>query len=263
MRARSAGPKITAPESVESDQWFDEGPVRTVAELAVERAAGEAAAKPTRQRAPRPLADDVVAELASAAEARRVPKLTERLEAARGAFERERYSDARRIVAKLASEVPTAASVRELHGLTLYRLERWRQAAAELEVYRTLSGEVDQHPVLADCYRALGRHKTVATLWAELGEVSPEPEVMAEGRIVMAGSLADQGKLQEAIALLEKGGLSVPKKPRPHHLRAWYALADLYDRGGDTPKARQLFRRIESAEPGFADVARRLSTLGR
>jgi tetratricopeptide (TPR) repeat protein len=252
-----------------NDQWVDEGPVRTVAELAVDRAGGSGTpssakgAREQRQREPKPIAEDVVHELAQAAEARRVPKLKERLEAARGAFERERYGDTKRIIAKLAAEVPTSASVRELHGLTLYKLERWRQAASELEVYRTLTGSVDQNPVLADCYRALRRFTQVADLWEELGSVSPSPEIMAEGRIVMAGALADQGNLQAGIVLLEKATGSAPKKVRDFHLRTWYALGDLYDRAGESPKARQLFRRIESVSPDFADVPARLATLGR
>jgi tetratricopeptide (TPR) repeat protein len=243
------------------DQWVDEGPVRKVAELAVDRSVGEP--KVVRKREPKPVPDDVVQELAQATEARRVPKLKERIEAARGAFERERYGDAKRIISKLAAEVPTAASVRELHGLTLYRLERWRGAASELEMYRTLTGSVDQNPVLADCYRALRRFTEVARLWEELGAVSPSPEIMAEGRIVMAGALADQGNLQAGIVLLEKATGSAPKKVRDFHLRTWYALGDLYDRAGESVKARHLFRRIEAASPGFADVEARLSTLGR
>jgi tetratricopeptide (TPR) repeat protein len=202
-------------------------------------------------------------ELTGAVGARRVVKFEERLLAARGAFERERYGDTKRIIAKLAEEAPTASSVRELHGLTLYKLERWRQAAVELEAYKALSGSVDQNPVLADCYRALKKFPQAKVLWDELGEVSPGPEIVAEGRIVMAGSLADQGNLQAGIALLEKATNTVPKKVREYHLRTWYALADLYDRAGDVPKARQLFRRIVANVPGFADVDHRLGNLGR
>ena len=37
---------------------------------------------------------------------------------------------------------------------------------------------------------------------------------------------------------------AVPPKVRPHHLKLWYVLADLYDRAGESPRARALFRRI-------------------
>lgn len=182
------------------------------------------------------------------------------MEAAR-AYDRERYADARRMVARLAEEAPAAAAVRELHGLALYRLGKWRDAAKELEAYRTLTGgNVDQHPVLADCYRALRKYDRVDELWLELKEASPGAALVAEGRIVTAGALADRGRVDEAITLLERGRLT-SKRPTDHHLRLWYALADLYERAGDIPHARELFRRVMSHEADFADAAERLSGL--
>jgi tetratricopeptide (TPR) repeat protein len=188
--------------------------------------------------------------------------LAARLDDAVRAFDRDRYADARRILAKLAVEVPDAAAVRELYGLTLYRMDRWRAAAAELEAYRSITGEVDQLPVLADCYRALRKWDKVAELWQELREASPSAELVAEGRIVMAGSLADRNDLASAIKLME-GTDAVPARVRPHHLRLWYVLADLYDRAGESPRARALFRRIREHDPAYADVRERLAALGR
>ena len=49
---------------------------------------------------------------------------------------------------------------------------------------------------------------------------------------------------------------------REHHLRQWYALADLYDRSGDVPQARRLFREVLANQPGFADAEERLAALG-
>ena len=77
------------------------------------------------------------------------------------AFRRERFDEARRILRPLAGQAPRAAPVRELYGLSLYRLGRWAQAARELEAYRSLTGSSEQNPVLADCYRALGRYAEV------------------------------------------------------------------------------------------------------
>jgi tetratricopeptide (TPR) repeat protein len=152
------------------------------------------------------------------------------------------------------------AVVRELYGLTLYRLGRWAQAMRELEAYRTLTGNVDQHPVLADTYRALGRYTDVEELWDELRAASPSAELVAEGRIVAAGALADQGKLDEAIGLLS-AGVRPTKRARAHHLRMAYALADLYERAGDLPRARDLFRRVADSEPDFVDVQARIHAL--
>jgi tetratricopeptide (TPR) repeat protein len=188
------------------------------------------------------------------------PKLAERLSDASRAFSRERYDDARRLLQPLVKQAPGAPAVRELYGLTLYRLGRWRDAVRELEQFRLLTGSTEQHPVLADCYRALGRYTEANELWQELREASPSAALVAEGRIVMAGSLADQDRLAEAIRLMEQG-VKFPKRPQEHHLRMWYALADLYERAGDIPRSRQLFERVLAADPDFADVSERLRAL--
>ena len=85
--------------------------------------------------------------------------------------------------------------------------------ASELEEFRTLSGSTELNAVLADCYRALHRWTAVADLWNDLREASPDPAVVADGRIVMAGALADQGKLTQAIALLERSGAHPRQAP--------------------------------------------------
>ena len=175
-------------------------------------------------------------------------------------FENERFADAGRILRKLVDEAPRVAAVRELLGITLYRQEKWKAAAKELEAYRQLSegaAAVEQHPVLADCYRALEQWERVTELWDELRDVSPSAELVTEGRIVVAGALADQGDLRGAIRLIGQG-FTFPKRPRPHHLRRAYVLADLCERAGDLPRARELFLRIDMADPRFADVRKRL-----
>ena len=116
--------------------------------------------------------------------------------------------------------------------------------------------------MLADSYRALGRHARVAELWEELRQSSPGAPLVNEGRIVAAGSLADQGRMAEAVTLLAKG-FALPRAPREHHLRRAYALADLYERSGDLPQARRLFARVAAVDPGFVDVSERVEALGR
>ena len=147
------------------------------------------------------------------------------MDAAR-AYERDRPQDAWREVRLLLEEAPQAAAVRELAGLSLYRLGRWKAAITQLEAFVRLTGSVEQHPVLADSYRALGRHAKVESLWEELRAASPGASLVTEGRIVMAGSLADRGELTKAIHVLERGPVSV-HRPAGHHLLLWYALADL------------------------------------
>jgi hypothetical protein len=198
----------------------------------------------------------VRAELARAVGTAKVERYEQRLRDATRAFESERFADALRMLKKLADEAPSAAAVRELYGLTLYRLGRWRPAAKELEAFRVLSSSTEQHPVLADCYRALGQHKKVPDLWQELKEASPSAALVTEGRIVAAGSLADQGDVRGAVTLLEQG-FSFPKRPKDHHLRRAYALADCYERAGDVVRARELFAKVSHIDPWFADVKQR------
>jgi tetratricopeptide (TPR) repeat protein len=178
------------------------------------------------------------------------------------AFERDHVADALRILKPLSKEAPNVPAVRELTGLAYYGTGQWALAAKELEAFRALGGSVEQHPVLADCYRALKRYKAVAELWEELREASPGAALVTEGRIVAAGALADQGDIQGAIKLLEKGPVRPSRSAALHHARLWYALADLYERAGDAPRARDLFARVVAAEPDLADAAERLATLG-
>jgi len=203
----------------------------------------------------------VADELASAAGAERARRLAGRLADGIRAFERDHFADARQILQPVADETPTVASVRELLGLTYYRLGQWRQAVRELDAYAELSSSTSSHPVLADANRALGRHERVGELWEEMRLASHDPSTVTEGRIVAAGSLADQGRLGDAIELLEHGRLSA-KHPEDHHLRLWYALADLYERAGEVPRARDLFERVARHDPDFVDAAARRRALG-
>jgi tetratricopeptide (TPR) repeat protein len=205
--------------------------------------------------------ENVAQELASAAGTRNADRLAARLRDGVRAFERDHFRDAKAILQPLADEAPGSASVHELLGLTYYRLGQWAQAARELEAYAEISRSTTSHPVLADALRALGRHTRVTELWDELKAASPDGATVAEGRIVMAGSLADRGDVAGAIALLEAGKLAA-KQPSDHHLRLWYALADLYERAGEVPRARELFGRIARHDPDFVDAADRRRALG-
>jgi tetratricopeptide (TPR) repeat protein len=153
------------------------------------------------------------------------------------AYANDRYADALRALRKLASEAPGSPAVKELLGLTLYRLGKWPLAARELEAYHKLCGSYDQFPVLADCYRAMRRYPESEAVWSELRKASPSAEVM--------------------VAAARRG----VRKADLAHLRQWYALADLYERAGEIPRARDLFKRIASEDPEAYDVRHRLGAL--
>lgn len=253
------------PPAWDRDEWIDEGPIRAEARAASARARGDdapPAAPVRRQRPGGELDPDVAVEVERVAGSTRAARYRERLTSAAEALERGRYDDARRMVQPVLRDLPNIAMAHEIAGLGFYGTGQWRKAAAELEVARQLDGSVRHHPVLADCYRAMRRYAAVKDLWDELKGASPAPALMAEGRIVAAGALADQGNLVGALAILDTAR-GVPKKIREHHLRQWYVLADLLDRSGDIVEARRYFGLVAQVDSEFADVMQRLASLGR
>lgn len=267
----------SAPPAWEREQWIDDGSIRAEATRAAGRAASGTDARSRRvdervePGAPkRPRSTEVAPEVREALEdavpANRLDRYQERLAAAADALDRGRFGDARRLVQPVLRELPEVAFAHELAGLALYRMGQWKLAAKELEDARRLDGSVRHHPMLADCYRALKRFTKVNELWLELREASPDHSLMAEGRIVAAGALADQGDLAGALELMKKA-MELPEKNRrkvhEHHLRQWYVVGDLFDRMGDVVKARRWFRLVADHDADFADVSDRLRSLGR
>lgn len=179
------------------------------------------------------------------------------------AYDRNRFQEAARLGSQLANEVGQVPAVRRLAGFANYRLGRWREAVKQFEAFLSLTEDAEVLPPLMDCQRALGRHRAVTELWADLRHAAPDADVLAEARIVAAGSLADRGDLSGAIEVLATGGAGRSlRNPSERHLRQWYALADLYERAGDVPRARSLFTRVASVDPDAYDVDERLAALG-
>ncbi|MBM3662791.1 MAG: tetratricopeptide repeat protein [Actinobacteria bacterium] len=202
-----------------------------------------------------------IPELTNLVGAKAAERLEQELGRAARDFADERYGDARRRAKKVLAEVPDLPEARELLGLCQYRLGRWSDAAKELERFTSETGSLEQAPVLADCYRALGRHDRVDEIWRDLAAGEESPEVRTEGRIVAAGSLADRSELASAVRLLGDG-FRWPRAPREYHFRRAYALADLYERAAEVPRARTWFLRIAAADSTYLDVVERIDALG-
>lgn len=215
---------------------------------------------------PRPLPGDVAASIRRAADtatARRREVLVDKMAHAVAAYDRGRFGDAARLAKQVAAEVPGVPEVRQLAGLAAYRCGSWREAARQLEEYGRLADSVAHLPPLMDCYRAMGRTRKVAEVWEQVRRRSPTADVLAEARIVAAGMQSDRGRLADAIELLASGGAARSlRNPAGRHLRQWYVLADLYERAGDVPRARELFTRVLRADPDAYDAADRLALLG-
>ena len=189
-------------------------------------------------------------------------RLIGKLALALDAFEKGRYQDAKRIIIPITRECEGVHLIHEIAGLSLYRLGQWRDAADHLEKARaSMPASTLNHPVLADCYRALMRYEKVDELWKELKDASPDPAIVAEGRIVAASAQADKGDIQNAVRIMQQTKKD-PAKVREHHLREWYVLADLYDRSGDVINAREWFKKIAHNDPDFSDIRDRLTAIG-
>ncbi len=206
------------------------------------------------------LPPDTVRELAERAGAKRGERLAKYLKDAARAYASERWGDARKALRPLLAETPDAPAVQELNGMVLYRTGKWAAAIKELQLAHAATNSYDLYPAIMDCHRALKQSDKVSSLWEDLKLASPAPDVMFEGRIVFAASVADGGQLNDAIAVLEKSP-KPRRKVQIHHLRSWYALADLYDRAGETGKARTLFERVAVSDPDMGDVHERLAAL--
>jgi tetratricopeptide (TPR) repeat protein len=207
------------------------------------------------------LPDDAVTEIEKRA-GKRAERLLRYLKEAGTAYASERWADAKKAMRPLLEEVPDTPVVQEMHGMILYRQGKWAAAAKDLELAHLATRSYDLYPAIMDCHRALKKYAKVADLWEELRAESPGAEIVAEGRIVAAGALGDQKRMQDAIRLMEKA-------PRPksnntakeHHVRCWYVLADLYDKAGETTKARAMFQKVAKHDPDLADVMERLEAL--
>jgi tetratricopeptide (TPR) repeat protein len=223
---------------------------------------GAGATKAGRRPGParRPVTGRTVGLRSASEEEAEAGRVTAKLADAARAYAADRYQDALRMLRKLSTQAHGSAAVKELLGLTLYRLARWPLALRELQEHHEMSGSYDQFPVIADCYRAMHRYVEAEATWGELRQASPSPDVVAEGRLVAAGCLADQGDLRGAVKLLEASLRRT--RPKPARLRQWYALADLYERAGELPRARDIFSQIAAVDPDAYDVKQRLVALG-
>ena len=224
------------------------------------------ATAPEPKRSTREVPGDVataIRKAAADATAYRKEKLVDQMGKAIEAYDRHRFEEAARLAGRLAGDAPGVAEVLEVAGLAAYRAQIWRPALRHLESYRSITDDPTYLPLEMDSARAIGRSRIVATLFEELRQNSPDPDILAEGRLVLAGSMADRGKIPEAIELLESNGAGKARRnPADRHVRQWYLLGDLYDRSGDAPRARAFFTMIMVADPKAYDVSQRLKDLG-
>ncbi len=146
---------------------------------------------------------------------------------------------------------PRIPAVREAYGIARYLDEDWAGALTELQAYRRMTGRVDQNHVIADCLRGLGRElDRVAEIVEELLAEERAPEDRrAEGVVVWASALADEGDVGAARALLRRFLDRPGKADQPHDLRVRVLAASLAERDGDHDDARRQRAIVAKCDP--------------
>jgi tetratricopeptide (TPR) repeat protein len=157
---------------------------------------------------------------------------------------------------------PRSGAVREVLGISLYQVERYREALRELQAYRRITGRADQNHLIADSHRALGSPEKAVEVAREALRIRAVPEeARAEAAIVGASALAEVGRFDEALALLRSFSTK-ELAVRSFDLRVWYVAGDILDRAGRKREAAAEFHKVVRHDAGAFDAAERLAKLG-
>jgi tetratricopeptide (TPR) repeat protein len=145
--------------------------------------------------------------------------------------------------------------------MALYGQGRWREALAEMQAYRRMSGRADQNHIIADCQRALGHPERAVPLAEQALAARGVPlAAKAEAVVVAASALADMGRFDQALGLLRR--LKTREDVAgPEVLRVWYVTGDVLTRAGRPQEAAREFARILRHDPSAFDAAERLAQL--
>jgi tetratricopeptide (TPR) repeat protein len=204
---------------------------------------------------------DVASELRQTARAGKADAAIARLERAAELMERDDARGAAAEAQKAKDLAPRSPSVREVLGLALYRLERYREALTEMQAYHRMSGRADQNHIIADCLRAVGRSDRAVPLAEEALAARGVPlAAKTEAVIVAASALADQGKFDQALGLLRRIRTR-DDVAGPEVIRVWYVTGDILDRAGRPDEASRQFRKILRHDASAYDAAERLAQL--
>ena len=180
------------------------------------------------------------------------------------AYGDENFEAAFRKLVKAKQLSPRSPSVRELLGLSAYRLERWGEALAELRAYRRIAGDTSYMPAEMDSLRALGRDADVEKTWKKFGELGGSRPADAEARVVYGAFLLDRGRPAEAWAVTRTSRL--PLNAPFYELRRWFIAARAAMEIGDTEAAGKLARAVHRADPrieGLDELMSLIDSAGR
>lgn len=178
------------------------------------------------------------------------------------AFANARYTVARERLLRAKSISSRSETVRELLGLSLYRLGSWEDALRELRAYRRIAGDTTHLAVEMDCLRALGRDNDVPKVWAMLRELGASKAAEVELRVVYGSFLLDQGRPRDAWKVTDPGRIA--RDAHENDLRQWYVAARAAVALGDMKTADQLRKAIEDRDlafPGLSELVNEINEL--
>ena len=151
--------------------------------------------------------------------------------------------------------------VREAAAETAYVSGHYDIALREFRAIRRMNGGDELLPVLADCERALGRHREALELLASLDPGTKKLGLRIECILVEAGIRSDLGQRGEAMRLL-KAAISHRIGPKLGQARLRYAYADLLESEGRLDAAREWFESAARMDPeNQLEVTERLASL--
>lgn len=151
--------------------------------------------------------------------------------------------------------------VREACGETAYAAGLFKEALAELQAARRLTGSALHLPLMADCERALGRPERAIALARSAAVAELDAAGSAEMLIVESGARRDLGDVASALRVLEGGPLR-SSSGGPQAARVRYAYAEALSAAGQEDAALEWFSRAAAADiDGDTDATERMSEL--
>lgn len=151
--------------------------------------------------------------------------------------------------------------VREAAAETAYAAGKYDVALREFRALRRMMGGDHLVPAMADCERALGRHRDALELLESIDQEKASAALAVEALLVEAGTRKDMGQPAEAMRLL-KSAISRKVGPKPSQARLRYAYADMLVEAGTPEAARPWFEVAGRLDvDGDLDVADRLAEL--
>jgi predicted Zn-dependent protease len=188
-------------------------------------------------------------ELARVTPKKNIAAATDLLQASARAFAAGKHGKALKAAEEAKELSPRDPTIRELIGLSAYRMSRWDHALRELRTFRRLTGDATHLPVEMDVLRALDRPSDIETAWKLFRGLRADRETQDEARVVYGSFLLDRGEDRRAWEITNPKRMS--NDPGESELRVWYVAARAAARLGDKKTARQLLDAIRGTDPAF------------